>query len=133
MFVNDWNLALMAFVIAPLAVVPLAAFSRQLKKQGRKGQIKMSEIYSLIFETISGHQIVKAFTMEEFELPSSSRPPGATTGSTSSWPGSPRSPRRSWSSSAGWSGAFILYIGAERIAKGHLSAGDFGSFALAIF
>ena len=26
-------------------------------------------------------------------------------------------------------GAFILYIGADRIAKGHLSAGDFGSFA----
>ena len=58
----------MAFVLTPLAVLPMAAFSRQLKKQGRRSQIKMAEIYNLIYETITGHRIVKAFTMEPFEM-----------------------------------------------------------------
>jgi subfamily B ATP-binding cassette protein MsbA len=133
MFANDWNLALLAFVVAPLAAVPLAAFSRQLKKQGRKGQIKMSEIYSLIYETISGHRIVKAFNMEEFELAKFLK---------ASWRYYRINLKLAWISSlsspfmefiGGVVGAFIIYIGADRIAKGHLSAGDFGSFALAIF
>jgi subfamily B ATP-binding cassette protein MsbA len=133
MFANDWNLALLAFVVAPLAVVPLAAFSRQLKRQGRKSQIKMSEIYSLIFETISGHKIIKAFNMEEFERSKFLK---------ASWRYYRINLKLAWVSSlsspfmefiGGVVGAFILYIGADRIAKGHLSAGDFGSFALAIF
>jgi ATP-binding cassette, subfamily B, bacterial MsbA len=133
MFLNDWNLALMSFVVAPLAVVPLAAFSRQLKRQGRRGQLKMSEIYTLIFETITGHRIVKAFNMEEFERAKFLK---------ASWRYYRINIKLAWISSlsspfmefiGGIVGAFILYIGADRISKGHLSAGDFGSFALAIF
>ena len=133
MFLNDWNMALLAFVVAPLAVVPLAAFSRQLKKQGRRGQVKMSEIYSLIFETISGHKIVKAFNMEEFERAKFLK---------ASWRYYRINLKLAWISSlsspfmefiGGIVGAFILYIGADRIAKGYLSAGDFGVFAASIF
>jgi subfamily B ATP-binding cassette protein MsbA len=133
MFATDWNLALLAFVVAPLAVVPLSAFSRQLKKQGRKGQLKMSEIYSLIYETISGHRIVKAFNMEEFERNKFLK---------ASWRYYRINLKLAWISSlsspfmefiGGVVGAFIIYIGADRIAKGHLSAGDFGVFATAIF
>jgi len=133
MFINDWNMALLAFVVAPLAVVPLAAFSRQLKKQGRRGQVKMSEIYTLIFETISGHKIVKAFNMEEFERAKFLK---------ASWRYYRINLKLAWISSlsspfmefiGGIVGAFILYIGADRIAKGYLSAGDFGVFAASIF
>ncbi len=133
MFATDWNLALMAFVVAPLAVIPLAAFSRQLKKQGRRGQLKMSEMYSLIYETISGHRIVKAFNMEEFERAKFLK---------ASWRYYRINLKLAWISSlsspfmefiGGVVGAFIVYIGAERISKGYLSAGDFGSFAIAIF
>jgi subfamily B ATP-binding cassette protein MsbA len=133
MFANDWNLALMAFVVAPLAVVPLAAFSRQLKRQGRRSQLKMSEIYSLSYETISGQRIIKAFNMEEFERGKFLK---------ASWRYYRINLKLAWISSlsspfmefvGGVVGAFILYIGADRIAKGHLSAGDFGSFAIAIF
>jgi len=67
-FVIDWRLALASLVITPLALIPLATFSRQLKKKGLSGQRKMAQIYNLIHETISGNEIIKSFTTEEFEI-----------------------------------------------------------------
>ena len=67
-FITDWRLALISFVIAPVAVIPLVLFSRQLKKKGLLSQQKMAEIYNLLHETITGNKIVKAFTMEKFEI-----------------------------------------------------------------
>jgi subfamily B ATP-binding cassette protein MsbA len=133
MFITDWQLALVAFVVAPLAVIPMAAFSRQLKKQGRKSQLRMSEIYNLIHETITGNRVVKAFTMEGFELRKFLK---------SSWKYYRINIRLAWISSlsspfmefiGGIVAAFILSIGMRRIAAHQISAGDFGSFALSIF
>ncbi|GAG31738.1 unnamed protein product, partial [marine sediment metagenome] len=46
-FITDWRLALISFVIVPVAVIPLALFSRQLKKKGLLSQEKMAQIYNL--------------------------------------------------------------------------------------
>ena len=67
-FLVDWHLALVSFIVTPLAVIPLAVFSRELKKKGRLNQIRMADIYKVLHETITGNKIVKAFTMEKFEL-----------------------------------------------------------------
>lgn len=132
-FVIDVRLALVSLVIAPLAVIPLVAFSRQLKKKSLVGQAKMGQIYSLLHETITGNKIVKAFTTEEFEA----RKFAQTTRSyfkTSlklAWIGSLSSPFMEFM--GGIVGAFILFVGTSRIAQGHISPGDFGSFVMAIF
>lgn len=132
-FVTDWRLALVSFIVAPLAAVPLAVFSKQLKKKGRRNQIKMAEIYSLLFETITGNKIVKAFTMERFELKKFFR---ATkryfrTSIDLALIGSLSSPFMEFL--GGVVGAFILFVGSTRIAQGYISPGDFGSFVAAIF
>ncbi|MCX6565931.1 MAG: ABC transporter ATP-binding protein [Candidatus Aminicenantes bacterium] len=133
LFLNDWKMALVAFVIAPLAVIPMAAFSRQLKKQGRKSQLKMSDIYNLIHETVTGNRIVKAFTMEGFELRKFLK---------ASWRYYRINLKLAWVSSlsspfmefiGGVVGAFILVVGADRIAKNQISPGDFGVFVSTIF
>ncbi len=133
MLAIDWKLALMSFVLTPLAILPMAAFSRQLKKQGRRSQIKMAEIYGHIYETISGHRIVKAFTTEPFELRKFLH---------ASWRYFRINLKLAWISSlsspfmefvGGLVGAFILIIGSRRITSGHISAGDFGAFTIAIF
>jgi subfamily B ATP-binding cassette protein MsbA len=133
MFVRDWHLALMSFIITPLAVIPLAAFSRQLKKKGLQSQVKMGQIYNLIHETITGNKIVKAFTMEQFELRKFLK---ATLSYFKinlrlAWISSLSSPFMEFI--GGVVGAFILAIGTRRIAEGHISPGDFGAFAMAIF
>ena len=133
LFVTDWILALSVFVITPLAVIPLAAFNRQLKRKGKQSQVKMGHIYNLIFETITGNKIVKAFTMEQFELRKFLK---------ASWSYFRINLRLAWISSlsspfmefiGGIVGAFILAVGAKRIANGSISPGDFGAFVIAIF
>jgi subfamily B ATP-binding cassette protein MsbA len=133
MFVKDWKLALSAFVITPLAVIPLAAFSRELKKKGKQSQVKMADIYNLIHETITGHRIVKAFTMEPFELRKFLKATAKyyRINIRLSWISSLSSPFMEFI--GGVVGAFILGVGASRIAKGVISPGDFGAFATAIF
>jgi len=132
-FIIDWRLALVSFVIAPLAVVPLAAFSRQLKKKGRQSQVKMAHIYNILHETITGNKIVKAFTMEEFELKKFFQ---ATLSYFRinlklAWIASLSSPFMEFV--GGVAGAFILFVGTSRIAQRFISPGDFGAFVMAIF
>jgi ATP-binding cassette, subfamily B, bacterial MsbA len=123
----------MALVIMPLAVVPLAAFSRQLKRTGRLSQLKMSEIYDILHETITGNRIVKAFTMEAFELRKFLKATAKyyRINVRLSWISSLSSPFMEFI--GGLVGAFILYIGSKRIAQSHISPGDFAAFATAIF
>jgi len=132
-FITDWRLALVSFVIAPLAVIPLALFSRQLKKKGMQNQIKMAQIYNLLHETITGNKIVKAFTMEKFEIKKFFQ---ATlsyfkTSIKLALTGSLSSPFMEFL--GGVVGAFVLVLGATRIVQGHISPGDFVSFVVAIF
>jgi len=132
-FITDWRLALISFVIAPVAVIPLALFSRQLKKKGLLSQEKMAQIYSLLHETITGNKIVKAFTMEKFEIKKFSQ---ATlsyfkTSLKLALTGSLTSPFMEFL--GGVVAAFVLALGATRIVQGHISPGDFVSFVVAIF
>ncbi|MCX6563724.1 MAG: ABC transporter ATP-binding protein [Candidatus Aminicenantes bacterium] len=133
MFVRDWQLALMSFAITPLAIVPLAAFSRQLKKKGLQSQVRMGQIYDLLHETISGNKIVKAFTMEQFELKKFLKATASyfRINLRLAWISSLSSPFMEFIGGA--VGAFILFIGTKRIAAGLISPGDFGAFTIAIF
>jgi len=132
-FITDWRLAIVAFVIAPLAAIPLAVFSQKLKKRGKRNQARMAEIYNHLFETITGNKIVKAFTMERFELKKFYE---ATKNYFKS--SMKLAVIESLSSPfmeviGGAVGAFVLWVGMQRITEGYISPGDFGSFVVAIF
>jgi subfamily B ATP-binding cassette protein MsbA len=132
-FIIDLRLAVVSFVITPLAVIPLVIFSRQLKRKSLVGQRKMSQIYRLLHETIAGHKVIKAFTAEDFEIRKFLQAT-ATYFRTSlklAWIGSLSSPFMELVGGA--VGAFILYVGTRRIASGQISAGDFGAFIFALF
>jgi ATP-binding cassette, subfamily B, bacterial MsbA len=64
---NPW-LALVSLVGAPLIVTPVVQFGKRLRKTTHKSQERMAEIATLLEETIRGVRIVKAFTMERFEI-----------------------------------------------------------------
>ena len=61
-------LALVSFVIAPLIVIPVVQFGKRLRRTTHASQERMAEIATLLEETIRGVRIVKAFTMEPFEI-----------------------------------------------------------------
>jgi subfamily B ATP-binding cassette protein MsbA len=60
----SWSLTLFVFVMLPVAAFITGRIGRTLKKSSRKGQDKMGDILSTIDETLSGLNIVKAFTAE---------------------------------------------------------------------
>jgi subfamily B ATP-binding cassette protein MsbA len=66
-FYRDWKLASIAFIILPVAAIPIVKFGQRLRKFSLRGQVRMGFIASLLEETISGNRIVKAFTMEDYE------------------------------------------------------------------
>ncbi|MFC1703171.1 ABC transporter ATP-binding protein [Candidatus Omnitrophota bacterium] len=66
-FFIHWKFALISFVLFPLVAGPMVSIGRMLKKLAKSSQEKMADINSLLYETISGVRIVKAFCMEEYE------------------------------------------------------------------
>ncbi|HWW61987.1 MAG TPA: ABC transporter transmembrane domain-containing protein, partial [Thermoanaerobaculia bacterium] len=61
-------LAFVSFIGAPLIVLPVVQFGKRLRKTTHRSQERMAEIATLLEETIRGVRIVKAFTMEPFEI-----------------------------------------------------------------
>jgi ATP-binding cassette, subfamily B, bacterial MsbA len=61
-------LAVVSLIGAPLIVTPVVQFGKRLRKTTHKSQERMAEIATLLEETIRGVRIVKAFTMEPFEI-----------------------------------------------------------------
>jgi subfamily B ATP-binding cassette protein MsbA len=132
-FIRDFRLAIVSFIIAPMAAIPLAVFSRQLKKKSLSAQVKMGQIYGLLHETITGNKIVKAFTTERFEIHRFLKATASylRTSIKLAWIGSFSSPFMEFLGGA--VGAFILWVGTKRIAEGAISPGDFGAFLTALF
>jgi len=66
-FWRDWKLAIIASLVFPLAVYPIAQFGRRMRRIATESQVSMGALISLLQETITGNRIVKAFGMEEHE------------------------------------------------------------------
>lgn len=66
-FYTDWKLALLAFLVLPVAVVPAAAIGRKIKSNTRRGQQTMGFLTTILQETFAGIKIVKSFGREDDE------------------------------------------------------------------
>jgi len=62
------RLALLSLILLPLISFPIIKVGKVLKKISRQTQEKMADLNALLYETILGMRVVKAFTMEETEI-----------------------------------------------------------------
>ena len=67
-FYRDWQLAGLAILVLPIAVLPIVKFGRKLRKISTQSQKTMAAISIHLHETLSGNRIVKAFGMEDREV-----------------------------------------------------------------
>ena len=67
-FYMNWRLALITLIILPVASFPIYKFSKVFRKLSRRAQEETAEVSNLLYETISGSRIVKAFCQEEHEV-----------------------------------------------------------------
>jgi len=66
-FYRDWQLAILALVIFPIAVYPIVKFGRKLRSYSLRTQTTLADLSTILMETISCNRIVKAFNMENYE------------------------------------------------------------------
>jgi subfamily B ATP-binding cassette protein MsbA len=67
-FYQDWQLAILAILVLPIAVFPIVKFGRKLRKISTQSQKTMADISIHLHETLTGNRIVKAFNTEEYEI-----------------------------------------------------------------
>ncbi|MBI5193084.1 MAG: lipid A export permease/ATP-binding protein MsbA [Nitrospirae bacterium] len=67
-FYRDWKLAVIACTSLPFAYYPLVRLGKKLRHVSKIGQEEMSGITSILHETFTGTQVVKAFGMEQREI-----------------------------------------------------------------
>lgn len=68
LFLLDWQLTLIVFFLLPLTGFVLTKIANFLKKESGRLQETMADLASVLDETLSGIRIVKAFSMERFEM-----------------------------------------------------------------
>ncbi|RMD82425.1 MAG: lipid A export permease/ATP-binding protein MsbA [Candidatus Dadabacteria bacterium] len=66
-FYLDFELAVVAFLVFPLIVLPLQRLSRKMRALSRRGLDSLGNLSALVQETILGNRVVKAFGMEAYE------------------------------------------------------------------
>ncbi len=61
-------LALVSLVVIPPSVLLIAILGKRLRRSSRRTQERMADLTSILYETITGMRVVKAFAMEGFEI-----------------------------------------------------------------
>ncbi|MCD6094032.1 MAG: ATP-binding cassette domain-containing protein [Candidatus Omnitrophica bacterium] len=67
-FFIHWRLAIISLILLPLVVLPVIKIGKKLRKISSRSQEKMGRINNILYETIAGIRIVKAFSMEDYEV-----------------------------------------------------------------
>ena len=67
-FYQDWRMALIAMVSLPLVVYPIINFGRRHRRLSISNQQTTAQVSNILYETITGTRIVKAFCMEKYEV-----------------------------------------------------------------
>ena len=67
MFWQDWQLGLIAFVVFPVAVIPIARLGKRMRKITVNTQEEMGQFTTLLEQTFQGARVVKSYGMEGYE------------------------------------------------------------------
>ena len=67
-FYLNWKLAMITFVILPVAAFPIVKFGKLFRRLSIRTQEETAKVSDRLYETITGNRIVKAFCREGYEV-----------------------------------------------------------------
>jgi subfamily B ATP-binding cassette protein MsbA len=67
MFIQDWELAFIAFFVFPISIIPIAKLGRRMRKVTINTQVEMGLFTTTLEQTFQGIRVVKAYGMEDYE------------------------------------------------------------------
>ena len=67
MFYQDWKLAIIAFCVFPVAILPILRIGKRIRKVSANTQVEIGRYITLLGQTFQGARHVKAYGMEDYE------------------------------------------------------------------
>ncbi len=68
LLILSWKLTLLSLIVMPIVFAFIWFVGRKLRKYSSRSQERMADVNSVLEESVSNIRIVKAFSMEEFEM-----------------------------------------------------------------
>lgn len=68
LFYIDWKFCLIALIAFPLCAIPISIYGKKIRKASKLSQENSADTISIMHEAFTGIRIVKAFSMEGFEI-----------------------------------------------------------------
>lgn len=67
-FYLDSFLAIIAFFVFPIGIIPVVKFGKKIRNLSKAGQVGIGKLSAIVQETILGNKVVRAFNREKYEL-----------------------------------------------------------------
>jgi subfamily B ATP-binding cassette protein MsbA len=65
LFVQQPKLTLIALIVLPVCVIPIAVYSRKIRRSSREAQTQSAELVQTMTEGFTGHRVIKAYNLEK--------------------------------------------------------------------
>lgn len=130
---RQWDLAILSYIVIPMIVYGIYKFGKVIKEKSAKTRRLISDITTILNESIQGIKIIKAFTMEK---PMQVRYNNALQDHYINIKGVVKIAELSTLVSEVFGGlgvTIILYYGGQKVVTGAMTVGSFFSFITALF
>jgi ATP-binding cassette, subfamily B, bacterial MsbA len=65
LFLQQPKLTLLSLVVLPACIIPIAVYSRKIRRSSRDSQTQMAELVQTMTEGFTGHRVIKAYNLEK--------------------------------------------------------------------
>jgi len=65
LFWQQPKLSLIALIVLPACIVPIAIYSRKIRRSSREAQVQAAELTQTMTEGFTGHRVIKAYNLEK--------------------------------------------------------------------
>ena len=66
-FYQDWKLATVSLVVAPISIYPIQLLARKMRRVARATQVQMGGLTNMLGQAFQAVRVIKAYQLEEFE------------------------------------------------------------------
>jgi subfamily B ATP-binding cassette protein MsbA len=65
LFIQQPKLTLLSIIVLPACVIPIAIYSRKIRRSSREAQTQIAELMQTMTEGFTGHRVIKAYNLEK--------------------------------------------------------------------
>ena len=132
MFWQNWQLALIAFVVFPVALIPIRLLGGRMRRASRTMQERTGHFAAVVSETLQGARHVKANRNEEYEIARATRAIGERLDSWNEMVRNRAASTPFMEALGGIAVALIIVYGGSQVIAGETTPGTFFSFIAAL-